>query len=162
MTDNLAIALAQINPVVGDIAGNLALIRRRRAEAAALGADLMVTTELSISGYPPEDLVLKRQFLEEVRAAVEALAADTADGGPALIVGAPWLEDERPHGPLHKHVTNSAFVLDDGAIVGRCDKHDLPNYGVFDEMRVFKPGPLAGPIVCRGVRLGVLICEDLS
>jgi len=161
MTDTLSITLAQINPVVGDIVGNLALIRRRRAEAAALGADLMVTTELSISGYPPEDLVLKRQFLDEVRAAVEALAAETADGGPALIVGAPWLEDERPHGSLHKHVTDSAFVLDGGAIVGRCDKHNLPNYGVFDEKRVFKPGPLAGPIVCRGVRLGVLICEDL-
>ncbi len=161
MTDTLSIALAQINPVVGDIAGNLALIRRRRTEAAALGADLMVTTELSISGYPPEDLVLKRQFLDEVRAAVDALAAETADGGPALIVGAPWLEDERPHGPLRQHVTNSVFVLDGGAIAGRCDKHDLPNYGVFDEVRVFKSGPLPGPIVCRGVRLGVLVCEDL-
>ncbi len=161
MTDKLAIALAQINPVVGDIAGNLALIRRRRAEAAALGADLVVTTELSVSGYPPEDLVLKRQFLDEVRAAVEALAAETADGGPALIVGAPWLEDERPHGPLRKHVTNSVFVLDGGAILGRSDKRDLPNYGVFDEMRVFKPGPLPGPIACRGVRLGVPVCEDL-
>jgi NAD+ synthase len=161
MTDTLAIALAQINPVVGDIAGNLALIRARRAEAAALGADLVVTTELSVSGYPPEDLVLKRQFLDQVRAAVEALAAETSDGGPALIVGAPWLEDARPTGPLRKHVTNSAFVLDGGAILGRSDKRDLPNYGVFDEMRVFKPGPLPGPIACRGVRLGVPICEDL-
>ncbi|HEY5599003.1 MAG TPA: nitrilase-related carbon-nitrogen hydrolase, partial [Kiloniellales bacterium] len=103
MTDAFAIALAQINPLVGDIAGNLALIRRRRAEAAALGADLLVTTELSVTGYPPEDLVLKRQFLEQVRAAVEALAAETADGGPALIVGAPWLETARPHGPLRTH-----------------------------------------------------------
>jgi NAD+ synthase len=161
MTDTFAIALAQINPVVGDIAGNLALIRRRRSEAAALGADLVVTTELSVSGYPPEDLVLKRQFLEEVRRAVEALAADTADGGPALIVGAPWLDEARPRDPLRKHVTNSAFVLDAGRIEGRCDKHDLPNYGVFDEMRLFKPGPLPGPIACRGVRLGLLICEDV-
>jgi NAD+ synthase len=161
MTDTLAIALAQINPVVGDIAGNLALIRRRRAEAAALGADLVVTTEMSVSGYPAEDLGLKRQFLDEVRRAVETLAAETADGGPALIVGAPWLEEARPHGPLRKHVTNSAFVLDGGAILGRSDKHDLPTYSVFDEGRVFKPGPLPGPITCRGVRLGVPICEDL-
>ena len=161
MTDTLAIALAQINPVVGDIAGNLALIRRRRAEAAALGADLVVTTELSVSGYPPEDLVLKRQFLDQVRAAVEALAAETADGGPALIVGAPWLDEPRPSGPVRRHVTNSAFVLDGGAILGRSDKHDLPNYGVFDEVRVFKAGPLPGPIACRGVRLGIPVCEDL-
>ena len=162
MTDTLAIALAQINPVVGDIAGNLALIRRRRAEAAALGADLVITTELSVSGYPPEDLVLKRQFLDEVRTAVEALAAETADGGPALIVGAPWLEDERPHGALRQHVVNSAFVLDGGAIIGRSDKRELPNYGVFDEVRVFKSGPLPGPIACRGVRLGLAICEDIG
>ena len=93
MTETLHIALAQINPTVGDIDGNLALIRRRRAEAAALGADLVVTTELSVTGYPPEDLVLKPAFLARARTAVEALARDTADGGPGLVVGAPWLED---------------------------------------------------------------------
>ncbi|MFQ5776063.1 MAG: NAD+ synthase [Kiloniellaceae bacterium] len=161
MTDRLSIALAQINPVVGDIAGNLALIRRRRAEAAALGADLVVTTELGIAGYPPEDLVLKPLFLDRVRGAVEALAADTGDGGPGLILGAPWREEGEVRGPLRQHVTNSVLLLDGGAIRARRDKHDLPNYGVFDEVRVFKAGPLTGPVNFRGVRLGLPVCEDL-
>ncbi len=162
MTDTLKIALAQINPTVGDIDGNLALIRKRRDEAAALGADLVVTTELSVTGYPPEDLVLKPAFLLRARGAVEALAQDTADGGPGLIVGAPWLEPDEPvTGPLRQHVTNSVFLLDGGEIVGRRDKRELPNYGVFDEVRVFKPGPPPGPINFRGVRLGVPVCEDL-
>ena len=161
MTGTLKIALAQINPTVGDIDANLALIRRRRAEAAALGADLVVTTELSVTAYPPEDLVLKPAFLARVRAAVEALAQDTADGGPGLIVGAPWLEDGPATGPLRHHVTNSIFVLDGGKILGRRDKRELPNYGVFDEVRVFKPGPPPGPVNFRGVRLGVPVCEDL-
>jgi len=161
MTETLHIALAQINPTVGDIDGNLALIRRRRAEAAALGADLVVTTELSVTGYPPEDLVLKPAFLARAREAVEELARDTADGGPGLIVGAPWLEEGEADGPLRHRVTNSVFVLDGGKIVGRRDKRDLPNYGVFDEVRVFKPGPPPGPVNFRGVRLGVPVCEDL-
>ncbi|MHA1153561.1 MAG: NAD+ synthase [Alphaproteobacteria bacterium] len=161
MTGTLKIALAQINPTVGDIDANLALIRRRRAEAAALGADLVVTTELSVTAYPPEDLVLKPAFLARVRAAVEALAQDTADGGPGLIVGAPWLEDAAVTGPLRQHVTNSVFVLDGGRILGRRDKRDLPNYGVFDEIRVFKPGPPPGPVNFRGLRLGIPVCEDL-
>ena len=91
MTDSLKIALAQINPTVGDIEGNLALIRRRRAEAAALGAELVVTTELSVTGYPPEDLGLKPAFLARTRAAVAARAEETADGGPGLVVVGPWL-----------------------------------------------------------------------
>ncbi len=161
MTGTLKIALAQINPTVGDIDANLALIRRRRTEAAALGADLVVTTELSVTAYPPEDLVLKPAFLARVRAAVEDLAQDTADGGPGLIVGAPWLEDGPVTGPLRHHVTNSVFVLDGGEILARRDKRELPNYGVFDEVRVFKPGPPPGPVNFRGVRLGVPVCEDL-
>ena len=160
MTDRLAIALAQINPALGDIAGNLALIRARRAEAAAQGADLVVTTELSITGYPPEDLVLKRMFLDEARGAAEALAGDTADGGPGLIVGAPWLDDPKAAGPLRFHVTNAALLLDGGEIGAVIHKHDLPNYSVFDEKRVFKAGPMPGPVNFRGVRLGLAICED--
>jgi len=161
MTDTLRIALAQINPTVGDIDGNLALLRRRRAEAAALGADLVVATELCVSGYPPEDLVLKPMFLKAVRDAVAALAEDTADGGPGLLVGAPWGESDDPMTPLRRQVTNAALLLDEGRIVGRTDKHELPNYGVFDEVRVFKPGPLAGPMAFRGVRFGVMVCEDM-
>ncbi len=160
MTDTLRIALAQLNPTVGDVAGNIALLRQRRAQAAALGADLLVGTELVVSGYPPEDLVLKPAFLDEVRAGVEALAAETADGGPGILLGAPWLEAAGA-GPLRHRVTNSALVLDGGEIIARRDKHDLPNYGVFDEVRVFKPGPLPGPVNFRGVRLGVPICEDI-
>ena len=161
MTDSLKIALAQINPTVGDIEGNLALIRRRRAEAAALGAELVVTTELSVTGYPPEDLVLKPAFLACARAAVAALAEDTGDGGPGLIVGAPWLEAGEAGAPLRQHVTNAVLLLDGGEIKARRDKRALPNYGVFDEVRVFKAGPPPGPVDFRGVRLGIPVCEDL-
>lgn len=108
MTDALAITLAQVNPTVGDVAGNLARIRAARAAAAADGAEIVVFPELVVAGYPPEDLVLKRDFQDAVRAAVEALAAETADGGPALLVGAPWVGDGRLY--------NAALVLDGGRI----------------------------------------------
>lgn len=153
MTDQLTIALAQINPTVGTLAANAAGIRRARQEAAANGADLVVCAELSICGYPPEDLVLKPFFLDQVETVVTALAAETADGGPALLVGAPWRVDGKRH--------NAALLLDGGRIQAIRLKHDLPNYGPFDEKRVFTPGPLPGPINFRGVRLGVLICEDM-
>jgi NAD+ synthase len=154
MTDSLTIALAQLNPTVGDIDGNVARIRAARAAAAAGGADLVVGTELCVSGYPPEDLVLKNAFLAAVREGVEALAADTADGGPGLIVGAPWLDDDGKR-------YNAALMLDGGKIVTRRDKYDLPNYGVFDEKRVFDAGAPPGPVNFRGVRLGVAVCEDM-
>ncbi|MBN9496641.1 MAG: NAD+ synthase [Alphaproteobacteria bacterium] len=153
MTGELAIALAQTDPKVGDVAGNLALARDARAKAAKLGADLVVFSELNIAGYPPEDLVLKPAFQEACRAAVESLAADTADGGPGVIVGAPWVEAGRLH--------NTALLLDGGKIAAWRHKHELPNYGVFDEKRVFAAGPLPGPVVFRGVRLGLMICEDM-
>ncbi len=154
MTDSLTIALAQLNPTVGDIDGNVARIRAARLAAGAGGADLVIGTELCVSGYPPEDLVLKNAFLEAVRAGVEALAEETADGGPGLIVGAPWLaEDGKRY--------NAALVLDGGKIVTRRDKHDLPNYGVFDEKRVFDAGAPPGPVNFRGVRLGLAVCEDM-
>ena len=153
MTDSLSIALAQINPVVGDVVGNVARIRAARALAARDGAHLVVFPELVVSGYPPEDLVLKAAFLDAVEQAVESLAADTADEGPALLVGAPW----RVAGRLH----NAALLLDHGRIAASRLKHHLPNYGVFDEARVFSPGPVPGPVQFRGVRLGVLVCEDM-
>lgn len=153
MTDSLAIALAQINPTVGDVEGNLRRIREARAEAARLGADLVVLSELVLSGYPPEDLVLKPAFQRACMAAAERLAAETADGGPAVIVGTPWVES----GALH----NAALLLDDGRIAAKRFKYDLPNYGVFDEKRVFRPGELPGPISFRDVRIGVPICEDI-
>ena len=153
MTDSLAIALAQLNPTVGDLEGNRALILRARAEAAAQGADLVVCTELVVTGYPPEDLVLKPMFQEQTRAAVETIAAATADGGPALLLGAPWVED----GKLY----NAALLLEGGAVAARRYKYELPNYGVFDEVRVFARAGLPGPIPFRGVRLGAMICEDM-
>ena len=161
MTDRLKIALAQLNPVVGDVAGNLRRLREARAEAASLGAELMVASELVLCGYPPEDLVLKAHFLEEVETALDALALETADGGPALLIGAPWREDRTRQEALRGHVFNAAFLLADGEVAAVRCKHELPNYGVFDEVRVFKPGPLPGPVSFKGVRLGVMVCEDM-
>ena len=154
MTDRLSIAVAQINPTVGDIAGNVALIEKYAADAHALGADLVVATELAVSGYPPEDLVLKEAFQDRIESAVIALAARMGDKGyPAMLVGAPW----RVEGRLY----NAALLLDGGEVKHVRLKHELPNYGVFDEKRVFAQGPLPGPIPFRGVRLGVMVCEDL-
>src|SRR5690606_32255270 len=153
MTDHLAIALAQIDPTVGDVPGNADKIRAARRQAAELGADLVLYGELTVSGYPPEDLVLKPSFQQTCMTAVRTLAAETADGGPALLIGSPWLEDGRLY--------NAVLLLDGGEIVGQRYKVDLPNYGVFDEKRFFVPGPMPGPIAFRGVRLGVPVCEDI-
>jgi NAD+ synthase len=152
MPDLLRIALAQINPHVGDMRGNADRIRAARAEAARLGADLVVTPEFSIGGYPPEDLVLKPAFNAAAASAIEALAAETADGGPGIVLGGPWVVEGRRH--------NALFVLDGGRIIARRAKHELPNYGVFDDKRVFEPGPAPGPVAFRGFRLGLMICED--
>ncbi len=151
MIDRLTIALAQLNARVGGLVANADAILRARAEAA--GADLLVTPELSIVGYPPEDLVLKPALVAAARAQVERLAAATADGGPALLVGAPWAEGEALY--------NAMLLLDGGRIAGITRKHDLPNYGTFDEKRLFTAGPLPGPLAFRGVRIGVPVCEDM-
>jgi NAD+ synthase len=153
MTDRLIIALAQLNPVMGDIPGNLARARAARAEAAAAKADLILFSELFITGYPPEDLVLKPALQEDARDAVEKLARETGDGGPAVLIGAPWVEEGRLY--------NAVAFLDAGKVAGLTRKVDLPNYGVFDEKRVFAAGPSPGPFNIRGVRIGVPICEDL-
>jgi NAD+ synthase len=152
MTDALKIAFAQLNPIVGDVAGNLAKARKARADAAAQAADLVFFSELFIVGYPPEDLVLKPALQADARAAVEALAKETTSG-PAVLIGTPWLEKEKLY--------NAFACLDGGAVKATRYKVDLPNYGVFDEKRVFTPGPMPGPIELRGVRIGVPICEDI-
>ncbi len=152
-SDKLAIAIAQLNSIVGDVAGNADKVRRARMTAAAQGADLVVFPELFIAGYPPEDLVLKPAFQAVCRAAIEALARETASGGPALLVGTPWVDA----GKLY----NAVALLEGGGISALRFKVDLPNYGVFDEKRVFAPGPMPGPVNFRGVRLGLPICEDI-
>ena len=150
--DVLAIAVAQLNTIVGDIAGNLETAREAWTEARAMDADLLVLTELFLCGYPPEDLVLRPAMQLACREAAEALAAATADG-PGIVVGCPWVDE----GGLH----NSVLLIDGGKIAAIRHKVELPNYGVFDELRVFKPGPLPGPVDFRGVRIGLPICEDL-
>ena len=150
---HFTITLAQLNPTVGDVAGNAAKARAARAQGRAAGADLVVLPELFIAGYPPEDLVLKPAFQAECRAAIEGLARDTADGGPAMLVGSPWVED----GKLY----NACALLDGGRVAAIRFKANLPNYGVFDEKRLFARGPAAGPVTVRGIRVGVPICEDI-
>ncbi|HEY6630803.1 MAG TPA: NAD+ synthase [Rhizobiaceae bacterium] len=152
--DVLRIAVAQLNPIVGDVAGNLAKAREARADAARQGADLVLYTELFIAGYPPEDLVLKPAFLAACEQAVTEFAADTADGGPGVIIGTPLKRNSGVH--------NSIVVADGGKIIAERFKLDLPNYGEFDEKRVFQAGPvMPGPVNFRGVRLGIPICEDI-
>ncbi len=153
MTSQLSIALAQLNPIVGDVVGNADKVRAARSRAKADGADLLVLSELFIAGYPPEDLVLKPAFQAACRAAVEELARETSDVGPAVLVGTPWVED----GKLY----NACALLDGGRIAALRFKVNLPNYGVFDEKRVFARGPVSGPLTIRGVRIGLPICEDI-
>jgi NAD+ synthase len=148
----LTIALAQVNPTVGDVQGNAALVRRMRDAAAGQGVDLIVFPELVLVGYPPEDLVLRPALVDAAADALRELERAAAEGGPGLLVTLPW----RDAAGLHNAV---ALVSD-----GRTDlrfKRELPNYGVFDEKRVFVPGPLPDPMMFRGVRLGVPICEDV-
>lgn len=157
MTDALAnelkICLAQINSHVGDVTGNGARVRAARAQAAHEGADLVMFSELFLAGYPPEDLVLKPAFQEACRHELEDLARLTADGGPAILVGLPWVEEGACY--------NAYALLDKGRIEAVRFKVDLPNYGVFDEKRVFAAGRPSGPVAFRGVRLGLPICEDI-
>src|SRR5580658_1305046 len=150
--ERLAIAVAQLNPIVGDISGNLERARKARTDAARDGADIVAFSELFIAGYPPEDLVLKPAFQAACRAAVETLARETGDGGPAVLIGTPWVEDKKLH--------NAYALLAAGDVAALRYKVNLPNYGVFDEKRVFASGPVPGPVSFRGVRFGLPICED--
>jgi len=149
---SLKIALAQMNPIVGDLAGNERKLLEARAVAAAEGADLVVFPELFLTGYPPEDLVLRPAFHAAARARVEDLAKRLGPG-PAVLVGTVWADAG--------NIYNSVVLLDEGSVAAVRHKVDLPNYGVFDEKRVFQAGALPSPIGFRGVRIGVPICEDI-
>ncbi|MCB1426463.1 MAG: NAD+ synthase, partial [Notoacmeibacter sp.] len=151
--DTLRIAVAQLNPTVGDISGNLQLARAARADARRHGADLVLFPELFIAGYPPEDLVLKPAFVDACERAMRDLASETDDGGPGVVIGLPLRRETGLH--------NSVVLLDGGAVKAERHKVDLPNYGEFDEKRVFQPGPMPGPVNFRGVRLGLPVCEDI-
>ncbi|HZM48435.1 MAG TPA: NAD+ synthase [Burkholderiales bacterium] len=153
MPAQLSIALAQINPTVGDLDGNAKLILETRAGAAGAGANLVVFPEFVVSGYPPEDLVLRPSFQEATRRTLEALAAETAKPGPALLVSSPWVQEGRLY--------NAALLLAGGGIAAVRLKHELPNYGVFDEKRVFSAGGLPDPVEFAGASLGAMICEDM-
>ena len=148
----LKIALAQANPTLGDLDANAAKLIAMRARAAELGADIVVFPELFITGYPPEDLVLKPAFQAAARRRVEVLARELGPG-PAVLVGTVW--------PDGGKVYNAVALLDGGKVSAVRYKVELPNYGVFDEKRVFAAGPLPEPIDTRGVSIGVPICEDI-
>ncbi len=153
MADTLSITLAQLNQSVGDIVGNAAAMLAARERARTARADLIVFPEMQLIGYPPEDLVLKPALIERAAQELQAMAQATADGGPAMLVGSVFVRD----GNLH----NGVALLDQGKVAEVRLKHELPNYGTFDEMRLFQPGPLPEPVVFKGVMIGLPICEDI-
>jgi NAD+ synthase (glutamine-hydrolysing) len=146
----MKIAIAQINATVGDLAGNVARIAEYAARAKQQGADLVVTPELAVCGYPPEDLLLREDFIEACDKALVELAARTRD--VTVVVGHPRAAEGKRY--------NSASVLQKGKVAGVYDKHRLPNYTVFDEERYFEPGAAACVFGMDGVSFGVNICED--
>src|SRR3954454_17777469 len=149
-TEPLRVALAQINPVVGDIGGNAKKIRASIDQARDEGAQLVVLPELALTGYPPEDLLLKTHFVDAAGAALEELARETED--IVAIVGFPERRDD---------VFNAAAVLADGRVQAIYRKMFLPNYGVFDEARYFQAGTEAAMIEVNGVAIGLTVCEDI-
>jgi NAD+ synthase len=151
MTDRLKIAFAQMNQRVGDLEGNAAamLEMRRRAK----GADLLLCPELQVIGYPPEDLVLKPEFVRRTHECTDRLVAATVEPGPAILIGTVIHEEGVNY--------NAVILADGGQVLGRTLKRELPNYGTFDEKRIFASGPLPEPIEFKGVKIGVPICEDI-
>jgi len=151
MTDRLKIALAQMNQRVGDLDGNASAMLEMRRRAG--DADLLVCPELQLVGYPPEDLVLKPEFVRRVHECTDDLVQATIEPGPAMLIGTIVNEGGQNF--------NAMLLADGGRVIGRTLKHELPNYGTFDEKRIFTPGPLPEPILWRGIKLGVPICEDM-
>ena len=150
MTDQLTIALAQMPQRVGDLVGNANAMLAKRAEARA--CDLIVFPEMQLIGYPAEDMIDKPALSEQAAVELHRLARATADGGPAMLVGTLIREGDALY--------NSVVLLDGGAIAAVRHKHELPNYGTFDEKRYFDSGPLPEPVDFKGVKIGLPICED--
>jgi NAD+ synthase len=151
MIDRPKIALAQMNQRVGDLEGNASAMLEMRRKAK--DADLLLCPEVQLIGYPPEDLVLKPEFVRRAHECTDQLVAATAEPGPAMLIGTIVNEGGQ--------IFNAMVLADKGRVVGRTFKHELPNYGPFDEKRIFSPGPLPSPIEWRGTKLGVPICEDM-
>ena len=151
MIDRFRLTLAQLNATVGDLAGNAALALDAWAQGRGAGANMVALPEMFLTGYQTQDLVLKPAFLRDCHAALEALAAACADG-PTLAIGAPWSEGESLY--------NAYLILQGGRIAAKVFKHELPHKQLFDELRLFDPGPISGPYVVDGVRIGSPICED--
>ena len=149
----LHIVSAQLNPIVGDILGNLAKAKASLRDAMNLGADILVLSELFLIGYPPEDLVLKPAAVKDCQAAVAELAVETAGTRLSVIIGTPW----RDANGLY----NAVAILSEGRVAELRFKHELPNYAVFDEKRVFDAGPLPAPVTIAGIKVGIPICEDI-
>ena len=162
----LRLAMAQVNPVVGDLAGNARMVRERVAEAAAAGAHLVAFPEMVLTAYPVEDLALRESFVEASRRTLVRLAADLATDGYADLPVVVGYLDRADEGALDADPgrtlpQNCAAVIHGGRVVGRYAKHHLPNYGVFDEYRIFAPGESLTVVRVRGVDVAIAICEDL-
>ena len=152
LKNKMKIALAQLNPKVGDIKGNISKLISIRNDLSK-DVDIIVVPELYVTGYPIDDLVLRNDFLELVENEISDLAKLTNDGKAAIILGSPRKDEDK--------IRNSVFVLDQGKILSFRDKHNLPNTGVFDEQRIFTPGSLSGPVKIRETLIGLPICEDI-
>ena len=151
-TDTFRLTLAQLNPKVGALEANAALARQAWEAGREAGAGMVALTEMFITGYQLQDLVKKRAFVDDAMAAIEALARECAEG-PALAIGGPW---RTPDGQLY----NAYHILQDGRVVAQAFKHALPNFEVFDEVRYYDQGPIAGPVRVGPIRIGTPICED--
>ncbi|MCA9399207.1 MAG: NAD+ synthase, partial [Candidatus Omnitrophica bacterium] len=148
----IRIALAQINPIVGDLKGNASRIKDVITKAAALDADLVVFPELALCGYPPEDLLYKEHFIKDNLYAVKELAKEVK--AITVILG---FVDADTRGNLY----NAAAIIHNGKVVGVYHKRQLPNYGVFDEKRYFISGANEGLFSLNGIPAGISICEDI-
>ncbi len=153
MKESFSTYLCQLNPIVGNISYNLSLVRKSWEEAKRLGADVLITSELVVSGYPPDDLILRPSFTEKIEEEVKKFIESIGSNGPAIILGTPWV--------AKGNMYNAALVIDHGKIIGMSLKNNLPNYGVFDEERFFVSSKSNSLINIRGVNCGVLVCEDM-